>query len=76
MEDITDKLIVMEREKAFIDSYNPMHLYAQLVDNVLSSKDSLSVTKYYEELFYRPLIDLIIYKNQSFLNNESNGLKD
>ena len=66
---LTDKLCILNCEKAFIDSFNPMHMYSLLMNNGLTSRDALSIVQYYEEIVYQPVMDLINYNNSQLKGN-------
>jgi len=50
MNDIEEKL------KMFEDKYNPMQMYCRLRELGLEKREAVDTARYYEEMFYKPLI--------------------
>ena len=46
----------------FEDTYNPLTLFSRMKDFNIKTKDALEISRYYEDLFYTPLHDMLDYK--------------
>jgi len=60
-QELEDMLGIEKNEAIFYESYNPLSLYCRLMELGIDKQDSLELSKYYENVFYGPLISMYKY---------------
>lgn len=55
----------IEKLSEFQHKYSPLHVYCRLRELEISKKDSLEVAKYYRDVFYNPLLEVL--KTEKYL---------
>ena len=55
-------------ETVFASKYNPMTFYSNLIELGLKPREAIEVARYYEEMFYDPLMDLIAYTDKTLIS--------
>lgn len=75
MKDISDKIMteqtaeelgISTEELEFQEAHNPLKLYHRLVNVGIQMQDAIKISDWYEETFYKPLMELIDYRKKGY----------